>query len=37
MAPGEDSYPGSTANGITSTDYGPFGSSFTFPSDQSAG
>lgn len=37
IAPGESSYRGSTANGITSSDYGTFGGSFTFPSDQSAG
>lgn len=37
VAPGQSSYKGSTANGITSSDYGSFGRSFTFPSDQSTG
>ncbi len=34
MAAGQDSYKGSTANGITSKDYGSFNASFTFPTDQ---
>jgi hypothetical protein len=34
VAPGESSYTGSTKNGITTQDYGSWGSSFTFPSDQ---
>jgi hypothetical protein len=34
IAPGEDSYEGSTANGVTSTEYGSYGGSFTFPDDQ---
>ena len=31
IAPGEESYTGSEANGITSTDYGSWSGSFTFP------
>lgn len=34
VAAGQDSYKGTTANGITSNDYGSFGTSFTFPSPQ---
>jgi len=34
IAPGESSYSGSTANGVTTSDYGTFGGSFTFPTDQ---
>ncbi|HEY4333666.1 MAG TPA: LCCL domain-containing protein [Ilumatobacteraceae bacterium] len=34
IAPGADSYTGSTANGVTSQDYGAWDSSFTFPKDQ---
>ncbi len=34
VAPGQDSYKGSTANGITSNDYGSWGLSFTIPKDQ---
>lgn len=35
IAPGRESYQGSTAHGVTSSDYGSFQGSFTFPSDQS--
>lgn len=31
IAPGEDSYEGSAENGVTSSDYGSWGGSFTFP------
>jgi hypothetical protein len=31
IAPGEESYEGSERNGVTSTDYGPWDGSFTFP------
>lgn len=31
IAPGEDSYRGTTANGVTTTDYGSYDGSFTFP------
>ena len=31
IAPGEESYEGSEANGVTSSEYGPWGGSFTFP------
>jgi hypothetical protein len=34
MAPGADSYSSTDANGVTSSSYGSFGSSFTFPDDQ---
>ena len=34
---GEDSYVGSTANGVTSQDYGAYAPSFEFPEDQPAG
>ncbi len=34
LAPGEDAYAGTTANGITSSNYGSWSSSFTFPEDQ---
>lgn len=33
ITPGRDSYKGSTANGVTSTDYGAYSSSFTFVTD----
>ena len=32
IAPGQSSYQGSTAHGVTSNDYGEFGGSFRFPS-----
>lgn len=31
IAPGEDSYEGTEANGVSSNDYGEWGGSFTFP------
>jgi hypothetical protein len=31
---GQDSYTGSTKNGVTSNDYAAWGLSFTFPKDQ---
>lgn len=31
IAPGEESYTGSEANGVTTNDYGSWGGSFTFP------
>ena len=31
IAPGEESYTGSEANGVTSIDYGPWDGSYTFP------
>jgi hypothetical protein len=34
IAPGADSYEGTTANGVTSNSYGTWGASFTFPDDQ---
>ena len=34
---GEDSYSGSTANGVTSQDYRAYALSFEFPEDQPAG
>lgn len=34
---GQDSYQGSTANGVTSQDYGSWSLSFEFPEDQPAG
>lgn len=34
IGPGQESYRGSTANGVTSSDYGPFDGSFTFPDEQ---
>ena len=34
LAPGEESYEGSTANGITTESYGPWSGSFVFPEDQ---
>lgn len=37
VAAGESSYTGSAAHGVTSSDYGAFDGSFTFPSDQPAG
>lgn len=37
VAAGESSYKGSAAHGVTSSDYGAFDGSFTFPSDQPAG
>lgn len=33
-APGQDSYEGSEANGVTSQDYGAYDGSFTFPDEQ---
>jgi hypothetical protein len=35
IAAGQDSYEGSEANGVTSSDYGAYTGSFTFPADQS--
>ena len=32
LLPGQDSYSGSTANGVTSQDYGSWGDSFEFVS-----
>lgn len=37
VAAGQPSYSGSTANGVTTNDYGAFEGSFTFPTDQKAG
>jgi hypothetical protein len=37
IAPGQASYQGSTANGVTSDSYGSWDSSFTFPKDQTPG
>jgi hypothetical protein len=34
LAPGADSYDSTTANGVTSSAYGPYDASFTFPEDQ---
>lgn len=37
VAAGQSSYKGSAANGVTSSDYGAFDGSFTFPSSQPTG
>lgn len=37
IAAGQSAYTGSTANGVTTSDYGTFQGSFTFPADQKAG
>jgi phage baseplate assembly protein gpV len=37
IAPGADAYEGTTANGVTSSEYGPYNSSFTFAADQPGG
>jgi len=37
IAPGESSYAGSVANEVSSSDYGSFSGSFTFPPDQPSG
>jgi LCCL domain len=34
IAPGKDAYQGTTANGVTSSSYGTFSGSFTFPTSQ---
>lgn len=36
IGPGQDSYSGSSANGVKTSDYGSYDSSFTFPKDQKA-
>lgn len=33
ITPGQDSYTGSTANGVRTSEYGSYASSFTFPAD----
>ena len=37
IAPAEEEYKGSDANGVESSDYGPWGGSFTFPDVLSVG
>jgi hypothetical protein len=34
LAPGEESYEGSEANGVTTESYGSWSGSFVFPEDQ---
>lgn len=36
ITPGADAYTGSIANGVTTSEYGPYASSFTFPADLNA-